>query len=140
MGHAAALSRYFWPSPQGGEQGKHQRKIKQLRGKKLRKAFALDESSALFNRDLRNAWEHFDERLDAYLLENHAGYFFPGCILDSHTLTDGSIGHIFKLLDIEEECLVLMGEKYFFNPMRHEVKRVFELAYKADNNEGRLPK
>ncbi len=38
--------------------------MRKTRGEKLRSAFKLDENSALFNRDLRNAWEHFDEQLD----------------------------------------------------------------------------
>ena len=100
--------------------------------------FHLDESSALYNRDLRNAWEHFDERLDAYFLENDAGFFFPSCILDDHSLADDPVGHIFKLLDIEAECLVLLGEKYFFAPIREAVQSVLEIALEADKNGSRL--
>ena len=138
VGHAAALSRYFWPSPKGKNKEPNQKKLKESRGLKLRKSFGLDESSPLYNRDLRNAWEHFDERLDTYLLENDAGHFFPSCIIDSHLLADDPVGHIFKLLDPQEECLVLMGTKYFFSPLREEVKKVFEYACEADKNGARL--
>lgn len=59
VGHAAALSRYFWPSPSGGKKPQLQN-LKQKRGEFLRNVFKLDEHSPLHNRDLRNAWEHFD--------------------------------------------------------------------------------
>ena len=138
VGHAAALSRYFWPSPGGKKQEPNQRALKENRGIKLCKAFGLDDTSPLYNRDLRNACEHFDERLDLYLLQNDAGCFFPSCIVDSHTLADDPIGHIFKLLDPEAECLVLMGKKYFFVPIYEEVLRIFNIAREADNNGARL--
>lgn len=132
IGHSAALSRYFWPSPIGKKKQPNQKTMKKKRGEKLCKAFQLDESSALYNRDLRNAWEHFDEKLDSYLLEQEAGAFFPSCMINAHHLADEQGGHIFKLLDTEEECLVLLGVKYFFIPIHEEVKKVLELAIKAD--------
>ncbi len=138
VGHAAALSRYFWPSPAGKNNQPNIKKLKLSRGDKLRKSFGLTEESALFNRELRNAWEHFDERLDIYLLKNDAGMFFPSSKIGSHTLADDPTGHIFKLLDIDAECLVLMGEKYFFSPIRDEVKRIALAAKGADKDGARL--
>ena len=139
VGHAAALSRYFWPSPKGKKKEAQQNKLRINRGKKLRDAFGLNESSPLYNRDLRNAWEHFDERLDGYLLEHEAGMFFPSSIVDDHTLADDPIGHIFKLLDIDNNCLVLLGDKFFYEPIRNEVKMVFEKAMEFDQNGARFP-
>jgi hypothetical protein len=130
VGHAAALSRYFWPSSIGSKKQANLKILKEKRGENLRKIFQLNEDSPLYNRDLRNAWEHFDERLDVYLLENISGMFYPTCVIGSHTQADDPIGHIFKLLDPEAECLVLMGEKYFFAPIRNEVVRIFDHLYK----------
>ena len=138
IGHAAALSRYFWPSPGGKKNEPNQRILKESRGERLRHSFGLNKESALYNRGLRNAWEHFDERLDQYLLQNDAGFFFPSCIVDSHILADDPVGHIFKLLDPEEECLVLMGKKYFFMPIYEEVLRIFNKAREADGKGARL--
>jgi hypothetical protein len=138
VGHAAALSRYFWPSPGGKKNEPNQRILKESRGKRLRKSFGLDKKSALHNRDLRNAWEHFDERLDQYLLQNGAGFFFPNCIVGSHLLADDPVGHIFKLLDTEAECLVLMGKKHFFIPIYDEVLLIFNKAREADGKGTRL--
>jgi hypothetical protein len=134
IGHAAALSRYFWPSQQEKKNQPLLKKLKEKRGKKLCRAFGLDEKSPLFNRDMRNAWEHFDERIDEYFLENDVGDFFPSCLLDTHTLADNPLEHIFKLLDVETECLVLMGKKYFFTSLRLEVHRIQTLAKDFDSN------
>jgi len=136
VGHAAALSRYFWPSPQGRKKQPHLLRLKSERGKKLRKSFGLNDASSLYNRELRNAWEHFDERLDMYLLETDSGMFFPKSIIGSHTKADDPLGHIFKLLDPEEECLVLMGCKYFFAPIRDEVVSIYNEIFNKEG--GRL--
>lgn len=138
VGHAAALSRYFWPSYQGKKKQSNLKCLKQARGEKLCDSFGLTKESPLYHRDLRNAWEHFDERLDIYLLENEAGCFFPKCTLSRHTLADDPIGHIFKLLDKDAECLVLMGYKYFFAPIREEVKHILSIALEAIENGARL--
>lgn len=138
VGHAAALSRYFWPSPVGKKGESNQRTLKIRRGEKLRRNFDLDDISPLNNRDLRNAWEHFDERLDTYLLEHSTGLFFPSCIVDSHQLADDPAGHIFKLLDPVAECLVLMGQKHFYSPIFEEVNRISILVNDMDNNGSRL--
>lgn len=98
--------------------------LKSKRGKKLRKYFDLDEKYPLYNRDLRNAWEHFDERLDKYLLGRDSVMFFPTCKIVSHNLANDPVDQYFKLLDIVAECLVLMKNKYFFGPIRLEVERV----------------
>ncbi|AGN88239.1 hypothetical protein [Enterobacter sp. R4-368] len=138
VGHAAALSRFFWPSPQGKKTQPNVQRLKFSRGERLRTAFDLDENSALFNRDLRNAWEHFDERLDLFLLEKDSGIFFPECRLGSHMEADEQGNHIFKLLDPNSECLVLMGAKYFFTPIRDEVSRIHKLCLQFDENGGVL--
>lgn len=56
VGHAAALSRYFWPSPFGPKKKPEQIKLKNKRGEFLRNFFGLSDDSPLYNRDLRNAW------------------------------------------------------------------------------------
>ncbi|WP_260492816.1 hypothetical protein [Pseudoalteromonas maricaloris] len=65
--------------------------------------------------------------------------FFPSSIVDDHTLADDPIGHIFKLFDIDNNCLVLLGDKFFFEPIRNEVKMVFEKAMEFDQKGSRFP-
>jgi hypothetical protein len=59
------------------------------------------------------------------LISNVAGHFFPDPIIGSHSLADEPTGKIFKLIDPENECLVLLGKKFFFNPIRVEVEKIF---------------
>ena len=65
----AALSRYFWPAR---DKSPHKE-----RAKRLRESLHVTEDSILRSRDLRNALEHFDERLDNFLSDGVAGRFLP---------------------------------------------------------------
>ena len=138
LGHAGALSRFFWPSLYKRE-SKTQRRLKLARGSKLRRAFALTDRSALRNRELRDFLEHFDERLDRYLLHHDSGYFFPSAQIGDSTLADEQEGHIFKLVDPAAACFVLLGEKHYYADLRKEVERVHQLANEMDRNGCRLP-
>lgn len=119
LSHAAALSRFFWPSREG---------LASSRGKTLRDKFDVTNQSPLHERALRNALEHFDERLDEYLLWNDTGYFFPGAMVDDHTLADDPIGRVFKLVDPKHHIFVVLGQKFEFQPIREEIKRILELT------------
>lgn len=67
--HAAAISRYFWPSR---SQPPHRR-----RGERLRTGLGVSEESPLKSRELRNHLEHFDERLDDFCRNLLAGHVLP---------------------------------------------------------------
>lgn len=124
--HSAALSRFFWPAGKGGP-------LSDARGANLRKGFDLDDNSPLKDRQLRNAFEHFDEDLDRFLLENDVGCFFPSPMNAEHTLADEQLGNIFKLVDPAHNICVLLGRKFEFKPIRVEVNKVLNRAWKADD-------
>lgn len=73
--------------------------LAQARGKRLRERFGIQEGSPLQSRELRNALEHFDERLDDFLVDNHFGCFFPSPMVDDASLSEETMGHIFRLVD-----------------------------------------
>lgn len=129
--HAGALSRFFWPVRKDDQ-------LSAARGERLRDAFALDETSALKWRKLRNAFEHFDEDLDRFLLDDRAGYFFPGPLVDDQRLGDEAIGHIFKLVDPKHGVCILLGDKFEFKPIRNEVQRVLSRALEMQEQGDRL--
>jgi hypothetical protein len=140
LGHAASLSRFFWPSKLGGRKTKVLTSLKEARAARLRQSFELGEDSPLRNRRLRDFLEHFDERLDQYLLRNDSGYFFPDAMIGEATLADDPSGHIFKLVDPTSSCFVLLGEKHFFEGIRKEVFRIYDRAREFDSNGGKLPR
>ena len=136
--HAASLSRFFWPSKIGGRRGSNLRRLKEMRAQKLRDAFQLREDSPLKDRDLRDDLEHFDERLDLFLLSTLAGDFFPDPIVGRHTMADKQPRKVFKLVDPEASCFVLLGKKHFFAPVRNEVFRVYDMADRMHQKGGQL--
>ncbi|MGE0234649.1 hypothetical protein [Methylocystis sp.] len=129
--HAAALARFFWPM-------KSKNKVTAARGKRLREAFALDDKSALADRELRNALEHFDERLDDYLVQDEVGYFLPMPIVGKHDLADDCQGHIFKLVDPESRICAILGRKFEFRSIQIETCSILDLARQMDANGSRL--
>lgn len=138
LGHAGALSRFFWPSLYKKE-SKTQRQLKLARGSKLRRAFALTDRSVLRKRELRDFLEHFDERLDRFLLHHDSGYFLPSAQIGDSTLADEPESHIFKLVDPGAACFVLLGEKHYYADLRKEVERIHQLAIEMDENGCKLP-
>jgi hypothetical protein len=138
VGHAAAVSRFFWPAAARKREPEALRKLRDLRGQRLRAAFVITDESPLASRNLRNAWEHFDERLDRYQLQTDSGILLPGCLIENHGIADDPAGYTFKVLDPEAECLVLLSERFFYGEIRDEVARVHRIALEADRNGGRL--
>ena len=130
LNHAAGVSRFFWPIKETV--------LSKARGRKLRSAFEIDDTSPLRARKLRNAFEHFDEDLDKFLMGDPVGYFFPTPLVDDHELADDKLGNIFKLVDPIRGVCVLLGEKYEFESIRAEVKRVLAKARMMDEAGGRL--
>ncbi|MDR6624848.1 hypothetical protein [Caulobacter segnis] len=128
--HVAALSRFFWPG--------RDKPLHKARAETLRKAFGLDDASPLADRSLRNVLEHFDERLDEFLLQDMAGFFFPSPMVDDASLNDDALGFIFRLVDPRDEIFVLLGERHAFGPLRTVVDEVLEKAHRMDGQGGRL--
>jgi len=122
----------------GFKEQKETKKLRKHRGKKLREKFGITDDSPLKSRSLRDTWEHFDERLDVYLLKNDAGYFFPNPIIGEHHLADDPVGKVFKLLDPKAGCLVLLNNKFFYKPIKNEINKIFNFASSANKNGGRL--
>lgn len=126
----AALSRYFWPSFS-------KKKLHEGRAKKLRSAFAIDESSALHSRKLRNALEHFDERLDAYFSNEFVGNVIPkfvGQISESEQVTTV----FFRAFEPKSASLIVLGERFELSPIVEEIVRVHDCLEECRGN-GRLP-
>jgi hypothetical protein len=129
--HAAALSRFFWP---GGKTSV----LTIARGKRLREAFDVGDTSLLKDRRLRNAFEHLDEHLDRFLLEEPTGYLLPDAIVDDHSIADEAVGEVFRLVDPVNGICVLLGRKFEYRPVRAEVKKILGRAQEMDERGSRL--
>lgn len=124
----AALSRYFWPVRKGHED----------RGRQLRQALAVGDNSPLHNRNLRNAIEHFDEKLDVYLSSGLVGYIFPEFVAP-RPLKDGVPGHFFRAYFIDCGVFRLLDGEYEIEPIALEIQRISAALKEADENGSRLP-
>ena len=124
--HSAAVSRFFWPSKQAGT-------LAAFRGEQLRKIYNIDETSALFNRDLRNELEHFDEKLDNWLREMPVGPIIASPVFGDHAIVDEGFGHAFKIVDYKNDVFVILGRKYEFGRICREIVRLISDEELQDN-------
>jgi hypothetical protein len=123
----AALSRYFWPVRKGHE----------ARASTLRAAFSVGEASPLFSRDLRNALEHFDERLDDYLASGMVGYVFPEFV-GLRPEEDDVPGHFFRAYFVDQGVFRLLNEEFFVEPLTDELLSIHRKLTAMDANGGSL--
>lgn len=136
VNQGGAISRYFFPasdSPRGAtpeQKGMHKK-----RGAYLRKVFGVDDGSPLKDRGLRNAVEHFDERLDLYLESGIVGHIFPSLILEEPEETEVP-HHIFRAYYLRKGIFQVLGERYEIQPIFEEIKRIHGLLVKFDENGG----
>lgn len=112
----ASLSRYFWPVRKGHEK----------RAEQLRESFNISKQSPLFSRDLRNEIEHFDERLDKYLLKGAVGVFLPE-YFGPEPEPDGRPFHLFRAYYVDVGEFHLLGNGYSMIPMVEEILRLHDL-------------
>ncbi|KGF73882.1 hypothetical protein DO97_05845 [Neosynechococcus sphagnicola sy1] len=124
---AGALSRYFWPV----------RPEYKSRGQVLRQCFAMTDESPLFNRDLRNAIEHFDERIDKYFARGAVGCFFPEYV-GARPADDGVPGHFFRAYFVDTGEFRLLDEDFAMKPLADEVLFVQAHLELMDTEGGRF--
>ena len=117
--HAGAVSRHFWPS-----KGKGAAARKTLaRGALLRRKLEIEDSNPLADRRLRNAIEHFDERLDAYLINGIVGIIVPHYVGQSFE-PSGVPGHIFRAFYTDSLVFEIIGERYEIPPLIDALHRL----------------
>lgn len=121
LSHAGALSRLFWPPKNAG-------RLATARGISLCKAVGLTDASPLHNRDLRNSIEHFDERMDKYLMRIDAGQFFATPIIGSIDSVDDGYQHVFKLIDFDRGVCIVLGEAFNYGEIEVEISRILNIV------------
>lgn len=113
--HAAALSRYFWPS----NSGKHD--LHDCRAGTLRELFKVKPDSVLKTRTLRNQLEHFDENLDKYLWSKP----IVGCVMPAYVGGEVDKGgvptHFFRAFYIDTGVFETLGCRYEVQPIVDEI-------------------
>lgn len=127
---AAGLSRYWWPA-----------RLKEphlSRAARLRVGLGVSEDSSLRNRELRNALEHFDERLDEFCRTSAVGIILPAYV--------GPLGeppdvptHLFRAYYTDAGILEVLGERFEMTPILEEVERLHNRLLEAAHHGRRIP-
>jgi hypothetical protein len=127
---AGCISRYFFPT--------RQLPIHQNRAQRLKQALRVADENPLAKRDLRNAIEHFDERLDKYLVESQAGNFISEDV--GYVQPESEIPlHIFKGFYTHPPIFVLLGTPYEMAPIMTEMVRINNELLQCSKHGYRLP-
>ena len=132
INHSAAIARYFFPSMIGG---KGEKLLHKNRAEFLRNIFEISENSPLHDKKLRNAIEHFDERLDMYLEGGIVGHIFPSLILDKPEETEVP-HHIFRAYYLNDGIYQVLGERHSIQPILDEIVRVHDMLNTFDQQGG----
>ena len=122
-----AISRYFWPV----------RKNHELRAEHLRNAFGIKNENPLHSRELRDALEHFDERLDKYLCAGIAGTILPEYFGPLPESTAVPI-HVFRAYYFDVGQFQLLDNRYEVPPIATEIIRLNRELERRDREGGRL--
>lgn len=117
INQASALSRYFWPS------SKNQLHIE--RGKLLRSAFNINNENPLKERSVRNAIEHFDERLDLFITQPKIGTILPFYVGNKPNSQVETF--VFRAYYTDEETFHVLEEKFEVMPILEEILRIHEM-------------
>lgn len=119
--HAAAISRFFWP-PIG--QKKVISELHNARAQTLRRKLGIRENSPMRSRDIRNLIEHYDEKLDLFLLHDPSGPIVVTPIISCERIEDEPVGHVFQFIDPVYEHAIILGQKFSFEGLHKELKEL----------------
>lgn len=126
---AAAISRFLWPTDK-----KHE-----WRGQALRAAFAVEDSSHLHSRKLRNTMEHFDEYLDHFLRKEPAGQFIPDYFGPKPPDERGPL-KLFRGYFVNTGEFEILGRLFSIPPIVEELAQLHDNLAECDENGSRFPR
>ncbi len=115
---AGNVSKLLWPV----------RKQSAGRGKDLRRAIGVSETSPLKSRDFRNLFEHYDERLEDWMMSSKRHN-----IVDSSVFPPGAIqgidpGDFLRNIDSSDWSLTFRGKRLELRPLLNALREVRDLA------------
>jgi hypothetical protein len=113
------------------------RKGHEGRAEHLKEALSVTESSPLYDRNLRNAIEHFDERLDSYLGSGIVGCIFPEFV-GPRPVDDGIPAHFFRAYFTDAGVFRLLDEEFSVEPLANEILRLHEKLEFMSSHGGRF--
>lgn len=109
--HSSAVSRILWPP---GTKNRVNKKRAKQRGTYLRTKLAVPENHALQARNLRDHFEHFDERLDEWAATSPHKNIVDNMIGPRNAIAGNAIKDedIMRMYDPTNKEIVFRGEKF----------------------------
>lgn len=127
---AGVISRYLWPSSK--------QPLHLARGERLRAGLGIRDNSSLRNRDLRNALEHFDERLDDFCQTLIAGRIIPTYV--------GPLGEepevptfLFRAYYTDVGVFEVVGKRFEMSPILDAMQDLHDRLLACSENGSRIP-
>lgn len=117
INNASALSKYFWPV--------RKKDLYVRRGDFLREKFQIENENPLREREVRNAIEHFDERLDDFTTTPIVGVIHPYYV--GRKLNNEVQSFVFRAYYTDEQTFEILGEKFEVIPIINEIVRINEV-------------
>lgn len=129
-------------------QSRRTKKLTPTRGDDIRARLGVLEDSPLANRDLRDAFEHFDEKVEQWWLDADGGLYYDGLIVETAVSPDEDIGAalgenvggmVFQLrgrttrdamrvFALHRRSVIQYGTEYRLTPLIDEMKRLMHDA------------
>lgn len=133
LNYSAAVSRFFFP-PKPLDKNNP---LPEERAKRLREAFQVKDDSPIKNRVARNMIEHYDEKLDIFLLNPKAGTHIPTFQIVSISSLS-KIEHIYRGLDPNTQECIILGEIIPYGTIWDEVLRIGQIAEQKLTSSGTI--
>jgi hypothetical protein len=116
----ANLSKLLWPAPKFAQ-----------RGKELRQVLGVADASPVSSRTFRNHFEHFDQRLEAWI-GTHRGIFVDSNVGPiTNAIAGGDSASYLRNYDDKNEILTFQGEALELRPVVEEISRIRNAAAQA---------
>jgi hypothetical protein len=115
------ISKAFWPpNPKDESMGE----AAKLRGKELRRILGVTNNSPLYDRRLRDHFEHFDERLDIWFFSSPHHNIVDDNIMPRKALRGVDFVDILRNYDPTTSTLYFMGDELRLGPMVEALVRL----------------
>ena len=114
------LSKLFWPASKFAQ-----------RGKELRTVLGVADASSVSSRTFRNHFEHFDERLEAWISASHGMFVDSNVGPTTNAIAGGDSASYLRNYDNKAEILTFLGDPLEVRPVVQEISRIRDAAAQA---------
>jgi hypothetical protein len=118
---SAMISKACW-----GQRGKHKKARKPLRD-----SLGMTDSNPFRDPGMRNNFEHYDERIDAWWRLSKTRNYFDMAIAPQASVVPPAIRKrdMFRVLDPVTGTVVFWGQKFALAPLVFEARRILPIAH-----------